>query len=95
MTTRATNLSDAPFVGIEEICAPPPAVTIQAGKPAPAALDYRVGDRVAHTHFGQGVVVAVDSVRNGKGSDWHLTVRFSQGKLVKLLAGVAPLERLA
>ncbi len=94
MAPRATELSDAPLVGIEALCVPPPAGKAQGGKPAPAVPDYRVGERVAHAHFGQGVVVTVESVVINRSAEWYLTVRFGEGKLVKLLAGIAPLTRL-
>ncbi len=92
MVPRTAELSAAPLAGIEALCAPPPAARAQGGKPQqPDAPTYRLGDRVAHPYFGQGVVVAIESVSNGRGTEWHLTVRFSEGKLVKLLAGIAPL----
>jgi hypothetical protein len=94
MAPRATELSEAPLAGGDALCAPPPVVGVKGGKPAPGPAAYGLGDRVAHAHFGQGEVVGIESVRNGKGSDWHVTVRFSGGKLVKLLAGIAPLTRL-
>jgi hypothetical protein len=50
---------------------------------------------VAHPHFGEGVVVAVEPRGSGRTAEWYVTVSFHARGRVTLLAGVAPLERLA
>jgi hypothetical protein len=91
LASRAMNLSDAPLAGIEELCA---AGRVPVKLPPTALPAYGLGDRVAHPHFGQGVIVAIESAVVGKKAECYLTVRFSERKLVKLLAGVAPLSRV-
>jgi DNA helicase-2/ATP-dependent DNA helicase PcrA len=91
LASRAMNLSDAPLAGIEELCA---AGHLRAKLAPTAQPAYGLGDRVAHPHFGQGVIVAIDVANIGKKAECYLTVRFSERKLVKLLAGVAPLSRV-
>ncbi len=57
---------------------------------APTGPRYRVGERVRHTRFGEGIVV---EARN-TGDDQELTVAFEEVGLKRLLASLAPLERL-
>ena len=56
----------------------------------PAAFTGKVGDRVRHSAFGDGVVLALD----GSGSAMIVTIRFDNGKEKKLAAGFAPLTVL-
>ncbi|NNJ12048.1 ATP-dependent helicase [Chloroflexales bacterium ZM16-3] len=96
---RATELSDAPFVGIEDLCALSPVGGKQlaggrrAGKAVSEPPPYSLGEQVAHPHFGRGTVVAVEEAKVGRKTEWYLTVRFGGRGQVKLLAGVAPLTR--
>lgn len=56
----------------------------------PAAFTGKVGDRVRHSAFGDGVVLSLD----GSGSAMIVTIRFDNGKEKKLAAGFAPLTVL-
>ena len=50
---------------------------------------FRVGDRVYHKMFGEGIVMDVTNTRG----DQELTVVFEQAGVKRLLASLAPLER--
>lgn len=64
-----------------------------AGREAVAegTLDLRPGEKVAHPRWGTGTVVAVE----GAGTNATLTVAFPNEGVKKLLAGYAPLTRVA
>lgn len=96
---------DRPFPGLDVLCPPriarPPAgggsTVAPASRPGPAPLgadSYNIGDRVEHPMFGQGVVVAVDAGTSGRKVEWYVTVDFQDRGRIKLLAGIAPLQRL-
>jgi len=53
-------------------------------------LTFKVGDHVYHTKFGPGIVMACSPTRE----DQELTVVFEQAGVKKLLASLAPLERI-
>ncbi|MFC1927061.1 ATP-dependent helicase [Chloroflexota bacterium] len=55
-----------------------------------AALTLKVGDHVCHSKFGPGIVMAC----NPTNVDQELTVVFEQAGVKKLLASLAPLERI-
>ncbi|HEX3015656.1 MAG TPA: 3'-5' exonuclease, partial [Desulfobacteria bacterium] len=52
--------------------------------------EYKLGDKVAHAKFGEGVIVAM----NGEGGDAQITVAFSGAGLRKLMAQYANLQKL-
>ena len=61
------------------------------GNAGPTADQLRTGDKVRHSKFGEGVVVAVKAIP----SDVQVTVAFKDGHGVKrLLMSFAPLEKL-
>ncbi|HHW15523.1 MAG TPA: DNA helicase PcrA [Firmicutes bacterium] len=66
------------------------AVPSRAAAPA-GLLDLRPGEKVAHPRWGSGTVVAVE----GTGANATLTVAFPGEGVKKLLAGYAPLTRVA
>lgn len=51
---------------------------------------FRLGDKVVHTKFGTGTVVAIE----GEGSDLVLKVAFVQGGIKSFLAELAPLKKV-
>lgn len=57
--------------------------------------DYRIGEAVRHPHFGPGTVVAIDQRRTRRTVEWHITVEFRSRGFVKLLASIAPLEKVS
>jgi DNA helicase-2/ATP-dependent DNA helicase PcrA len=60
-------------------------------KPAGApASPFSAGDRVVHSHFGQGVVVQLQPSNN----DWLITVAFEEAGIKRLMAGLAQLRKL-
>ncbi len=59
------------------------------GSPAPTAAQYKVGDRVYHSRFGEGTIIAIDSQRD----DQYLQVAFPNQGIKKLAASIAPLEK--
>jgi DNA helicase II / ATP-dependent DNA helicase PcrA len=84
----------AAFPGLEQLCAAPaPARAAAAGSERTRAA-YMVGDRVDHTAFGAGVVVAIEAHGAGRSAEWYVTVQFPQRGRVKLLSSIAPLRRL-
>ncbi len=61
-----------------------------AAKPASQpGLEFAAGDRVRHSHFGEGVVVSVKAVPG----DVEATVAFSGNGVKRLMLGFAKLER--
>jgi DNA helicase II / ATP-dependent DNA helicase PcrA len=56
----------------------------------PNTLTLKVGDHVRHSKFGPGIVMSCNSTRE----DQELTVVFEEGGVKKLLASLAPLERI-
>ena len=56
----------------------------------PVSFTGKVGDRVRHSAFGDGVVLAID----GSGTAMIVTIRFDNGNEKKLAAGFAPLTVL-
>lgn len=57
----------------------------------PSGPRYRVGERVRHKHFGEGVII---DARESRG-DQEITVAFEEVGVKHLLASIAPLERLS
>jgi DNA helicase-2/ATP-dependent DNA helicase PcrA len=53
-------------------------------------LELKVGDHVRHSKFGSGIVMNCLSTRD----DQELTVAFEAAGVKKLLASLAPLERI-
>lgn len=62
----------------------------QFGGAALGALDYSVGDTVAHIKFGQGIVK--DIVKGGR--DYEVTIEFETAGTKKMLAGFAKLKKI-
>jgi DNA helicase-2/ATP-dependent DNA helicase PcrA len=65
----------------------------QNSKPSPrpsSTLTLKVGDHVRHSKFGPGIVMNCNSTRN----DQELTVAFEEAGVKKLLASLAPLEKI-
>ena len=73
--TRASDMSWAPQ---PTISAPPP------------ALQFRTGMRVMHSHFGEGLVIESEAMRD----DEEVTVAFSRHGIKKLSAAIAGLREL-
>ncbi|NTW00742.1 MAG: ATP-dependent helicase, partial [Oscillochloris sp.] len=99
LACRATDLSDAPFAGIEDfgVLKPksgPKRTRKGAVQELPHVPSYSLGDRVAHPQFGQGTVVDIEEGAVPGGKEWYLTVNFDRRGRVKLLAKIAPLVRL-
>ena len=63
---------------------------IQAMKEADGGWDYRVGDRVRHKKFGEGMIVQVKDLERGK----ELVVSFNRVGIKRLASQMAPLERI-
>lgn len=57
---------------------------------APAAIDYKVGDRVKHMRFGEGTVTAMSE----SGSDYQVSVAFDNNVNRKMMASFAKLKKL-
>jgi DNA helicase-2/ATP-dependent DNA helicase PcrA len=55
-----------------------------------ATLTLKVGDHVSHSKFGPGIVMSCSPTRD----DQELTVVFEQAGVKKLLASLAPLEKI-
>ncbi len=87
----------ATFPGLDQLCrhqrptafGHPPAA--EGRMPAPP---YRVGEQVVHTHFGRGMVVAIEAHSVGGTIEWYVTVEFAQHRQMKLLSSIAPLQRV-
>ena len=76
---------------IERSRARPAPAARSDGNAGPTADQLRTGDKVRHSKFGEGVVVAVKAIP----SDVQVTVAFKDGHGVKrLLMSFAPLEKL-
>ena len=56
----------------------------------PAAARFQTGDEVHHEIFGKGVVIQSEP----SGSDEQVTVAFAGVGLKRLLAGMAPMEKV-
>lgn len=83
----------AAFPGLEHLCTAPVPPGVAAAQPERTPAAYKVGDRVAHTAFGAGVVVAIEAHGVGRAAEWYVTVQFPQRGRVKLLSSIAPLRR--
>jgi DNA helicase-2/ATP-dependent DNA helicase PcrA len=60
------------------------------GRPQPTALRFQTGDKVQHAVFGQGVVIESKL----SGSDEQVTVVFPGAGLKRLMASMAPMEKV-
>lgn len=56
----------------------------------PTSLDYKVGDRVSHVKFGEGIVL---SIKEGV-KDFEVTVEFDEAGQKKMLSAFAKLKKL-
>lgn len=54
------------------------------------SVDYKVGDRVKHTKFGEGMVTSL----NEKSGDYEVCVRFDSGDTRKMMASFAKLKKV-
>jgi DNA helicase-2/ATP-dependent DNA helicase PcrA len=61
-----------------------------AARPGPAVLRFRTGDEVRHDQFGTGIVIESKPL----GNDEQVTVAFAGVGLKRLLASMAPLEKV-
>ena len=61
-----------------------------AGRPQAAPLRFQTGDAVQHRVFGAGVVIQSKLV----GDDEQVTVAFAGAGLKRLMASMAPLEKV-
>ena len=59
-------------------------------RPQPVATSFHTGDQVRHEVFGQGVVIESKPV----GGDEQVTVAFAGVGLKRLMASLAPMEKL-
>jgi DNA helicase II / ATP-dependent DNA helicase PcrA len=75
----------APVLGLR------PVREAQSPRMSPDTLSFRVGDHVRHSKFGPGIVMNSTQVRD----DQELTVVFEGAGVKKLLASLAPLEKVA
>ena len=55
-----------------------------------SSLDYKIGDRVSHIKFGDGIVKNIDDV----GRDYEVTVEFDEFGTKTLFAAFAKLEKI-
>lgn len=62
----------------------------ERARPTPGAPAFETGDQVRHEVFGQGVVIECKAA----GDDWQVTVAFAGVGLKRLMASIAPLEKL-
>ena len=98
--TRAPILDPAlagPFPGFDVLCPPPGAKPTGRVSPVLArqgSPNYRVGELVQHPQFGQGVVIALEANTAGRVVEGMLIVDFPSRGRVKLLASIAPLQRI-
>jgi len=67
-----------------------PARSVSAGRPQAASSHFQTGDTVQHQVFGEGVVIESKLV----GSDEQVTVAFAGAGLKRLIASMAPLEKV-
>ncbi len=63
---------------------------LQPSPPPPGTLALKVGDHVRHSKFGTGIVMNCLPTRD----DQELTVAFEEAGVKKLLASLAPLEKI-
>ena len=56
----------------------------------PEVLSYKVGDRVSHIKFGEGVVLDIKDI----GKDYEVTIKFDEGEEKTLFAAFAKLEKV-
>ncbi len=59
-------------------------------RPKPSTPGFETGDQVRHEVFGQGVVIECKAA----GGDWQVTVAFAGVGLKRLMASMAPMEKL-
>ncbi|NMA95608.1 MAG: UvrD-helicase domain-containing protein [Clostridiales bacterium] len=57
---------------------------------APTGKRFNLGDKVMHTRFGRGTVVAIEDVKG----DSKLSIAFEQGGIRKFLESLVPLKKL-
>ena len=88
---RATAGTDKPFIA-KGIGSLNQLAGISKGAPvqAPAALDYGVGDRVAHVKYGEGTVLKIDR----EPRDYKVTVNFDKAGQKIMYASFAKLKRV-
>lgn len=85
----------AAFAGLDALLARGRAAPRASGRKGdPEPPDYRVGERVRHPVFGDGLVVDIRPGTANRRREWYITVEFRSRGLVKLLADIAPLARL-
>ena len=56
----------------------------------PSSLDYKVGDKVSHIKFGEGIVKNINDI----GKDYEVTIEFKESGDRILLAGFAKLNKI-
>ena len=54
------------------------------------AVEYKVGDKIRHKVWGEGMVVSV----TGQGADALVSLAFPNQDIRKVIAGLAPMEKL-
>jgi DNA helicase-2/ATP-dependent DNA helicase PcrA len=59
-------------------------------EPLPAAMQYQTGDEVEHEVFGKGIVIESQA----SGNDMQVTVAFAGVGLKRLMASMAPMEKV-
>jgi DNA helicase-2/ATP-dependent DNA helicase PcrA len=57
----------------------------------PQLTGFRLGDKVFHSKFGEGVIVQIE----GEGKDLLLSIAFPNSGIKKLLAMYAPIKKLS
>ena len=62
----------------------------QAPGPVASGCRYSVGEQVMHKTFGKGEIVDIQ----GAGDSAHLSIKFEQGGVKKLLASYAPIKKI-
>jgi DNA helicase-2/ATP-dependent DNA helicase PcrA len=67
-----------------------PSASIARPEPQPVAATYRTGDQVRHDVFGKGVVIESKPA----GDDEQVTVAFAGAGLKRLMASLAPMEKM-
>jgi DNA helicase-2/ATP-dependent DNA helicase PcrA len=68
----------------------PGSVQVVASEPASTKPRFRVGQRVAHEAFGEGMVLE----SRGRGDEQIVTVNFEDAGQKRLMASLAPMEVL-
>jgi DNA helicase-2/ATP-dependent DNA helicase PcrA len=61
-----------------------------AKRPKPVTLNFEIGDQVEHNVFGKGIVIESEAM----GSDEQVTVAFAGIGFKKLMASMAPMEKV-